>query len=248
LTLISVLSLLDTRSGVWHRLQFSPVCFPSRAHPVSRWSKLLRSHFVIAKSSPLCSEWQVTHSRLDPALRLYEACNPLRARMRQAISVWQSRHLNVRCPVETSWHVVQFVMPLIDWWARDSGPGEIWAAAGINVHTIVKTIHPRNLVFVKVKTRAPKHEFETVVLASVERLISDLCNRSALYRRSCRNRALRKTLASPERPVSPPYPGVEPSTVSPPPHWQHHPLRCPATHKAPASACTPDKRASRWWR
>ena len=51
----------------------------------------------------------------------------------------------------------------------------------------------------KVQTHTPKRGFETVVLASVERLISDLCNRSALYSTKLLKPGAQDA-ASPERP------------------------------------------------
>src|ERR1700681_3090927 len=100
---------------------------------------------------------------LVPTLTLLGALHPFRALMRHTISVWQSRHLNVGCPVESSWQVVQSVTPLIDWCARESGPGDIWAAAGMRVHKIVKAIHPKSPGFGRVRILSTRRMFETVV-------------------------------------------------------------------------------------
>ena len=85
------------------------------------------------------------------------------------------------CPVESSWQVVQSVMPLIDWCARESGPGEICAAAVIEEHKILNTTHPRIPGLERVRTLFARRVYETVTFASTEWLISDLCNSSALF-------------------------------------------------------------------
>ena len=100
--------------------------------------------------------------------------------MRHAISLWHSRHLNVGCPIESSWQVVQLVMPLMDWCARESGPGEIWAAAGTEVHKILSTIHPRSLGFARVETFSTRAVFETAVFASMYPRTPDFRNGSDL--------------------------------------------------------------------
>ncbi len=56
--------------ALWQRLQASPACLPSRAYPVCLWSKVRMSHLMRGKSSPLCSEWQRTHSWLEPEFSL----------------------------------------------------------------------------------------------------------------------------------------------------------------------------------
>src|ERR1700692_2899023 len=108
------------------------------------------SHLIKTKSSPLCSEWQVAHFRLAPGVMLKEACKPFRALMREAISAWQSRHLNAGFPVEISWTAVQPVMPLRDRWARDRGPGEIWAETGIEIPQPHTTVHSRSFLMARV--------------------------------------------------------------------------------------------------
>jgi hypothetical protein len=62
--------------------------------------------------------------------------------------------------------VVHPVTPLTDWCARESGPGEIWDAAGIEVHNILSTIHPRNSAFVRAQTLLTPNVLATAVTAS----------------------------------------------------------------------------------
>jgi hypothetical protein len=68
----------------------------------------------------------------------------------------------------------------MDLCARESGPGEIWAAAGIEIHKIVNTIHPKNAGIVTVQIASTMRVFETVVFVSVQQRIADFRNRSAL--------------------------------------------------------------------
>src|SRR5215469_1902187 len=61
--------------------------------------------------------------------------------MRDAISVWHSRHLNSASPPPRLWQSVQWVGPSSDLWARDSGPGEICAQeVPINSHTTLNKV------------------------------------------------------------------------------------------------------------
>lgn len=168
--------------------------------------------------------------------------------MRHAISVWQSRHLNVGCPVDSSWQVVQSVKPSIDLWARESGPGEIWAAAGIKVHKIVNTIHPRSLVFGRAQMLSITRRFGTVVFASAQVLIAGSRNRSAPGSTKSRSTA-RAALPTPEHPFITAVPMRSKSTTaSLPLPGPHHPLQYPATHKEPASVGTTCRPAGQWWR
>ena len=109
------------------------------------------------------------------------------------------------CPVESSWQVVQSVRPLIDLWARESGPGEIWAAAGLEVHKIVNNIHPRSPGIGREQIASTMRMFETVVFASVRRQIADFRNRSALlFDQVSENQALRKRCRCLSAHASPP--------------------------------------------
>jgi len=58
------------------------------------------------------------------------AWNPRRDETRWAISVWQSMHAYIAEPAASLWQLVHWSWLLIDWCARDKGPGEICARAG----------------------------------------------------------------------------------------------------------------------
>lgn len=132
------------------------------------------------KSSPLCSGWQLAHSRLEPGLIMYVACSPFRAAIRHAISPWQDRHWKVGFPVESSWQFEHSVTPLIDWWARERGPGEICPAAGIEIHTILSTRHPRIPGFARLQIAFTRRVFTTVVFVSTTQNIAVVCASSTL--------------------------------------------------------------------
>src|SRR5207302_8976030 len=83
------------------------------------------SHLINGKSTPLCSEWQRTHSWLDPGLMWYEACRPRAARRREAMSSWQSRHLNTARPPPSLWHAVDCVALSRELRSLGRGAGEI---------------------------------------------------------------------------------------------------------------------------
>jgi len=118
--------------GVWHFSQATLLCFPSRGYPVSRWSNCLTdgSQWIKEKFSPLCSKWQRTQSLPLGFFISSRAWYPRFSKSNRAISLWQSRHLNVGVLVPNWWQPAHWVVPLSDWWAFDSGPGEIWDLAG----------------------------------------------------------------------------------------------------------------------
>jgi hypothetical protein len=99
--------------------------------------------------------------------------------MREAISAWHSRHLNAGFPVEISWQAAQSVMPLRDRCARDSGPGEIWAVPGIEIHKTHTTIHPRSFRLAKVTVSGVTQVSRTVTVASPP-LMAEVRNSPAL--------------------------------------------------------------------
>ena len=76
-------------------------------------------------------------------------------------------------PAETSWHATQSVTPLIDWCARESGPGEICAIAGFEVDRKLNTIHPRMSDFERLQRALTMQVIATVVGGSTRPLTAD---------------------------------------------------------------------------
>ena len=78
---------------------------------------------------PLCSEWQRAQSLFALYRFTTAAWKPWFAVRRWLISAWQSRHFRPP-PLPNLWQLAHCVTPEIDWWARESGPGEICARNG----------------------------------------------------------------------------------------------------------------------
>jgi hypothetical protein len=57
-------------------------------------------------------------------------------------------------------------MLLIDWCARESEPGEIWAVNGIEIEKILSTMHPRSIGFARAPTLFARRVFKIAMIGS----------------------------------------------------------------------------------